>query len=63
MKEVRDNVKYAGLILAVSLIMYLAYGYGEGEFDSKVFILFFTGAVFGQGVGFMRNNKKHRNTL
>jgi hypothetical protein len=63
MKEVWDNLKYAGLIFGVSLLMYLASGYGEGEYDSRVFILFFTGAVFGHGVGFMRNKKKYPNTL
>jgi hypothetical protein len=61
MDEVRDNMKYAGLIFGVSLIIFLAYGFGKGEFDSAVFTLFFSGATFGHGVAFMRGKKKSVN--
>ncbi|WP_421385226.1 hypothetical protein ACOJQI_10825 [Bacillus salacetis] len=63
MNEVRDNLKYAGLIFGVSLIIFLAYGFGKGEFDSAVFTLFFSGAVFGHGVAFMRERGKTKKGL
>ncbi len=58
MKEFLENLKNLGLILGVSMLLFLADGYGTGSYDGNVFFLFFMGAVFGQGVGHMRGKNE-----
>jgi hypothetical protein len=61
--EFRKNIKYAGLILGVSLLIFLATGYGNGSYNWNTFYLFFMGAAFGYGVGMTRNKKKNGGNL
>ncbi|WP_113928899.1 hypothetical protein [Bacillus sp. P14.5] len=63
MKEFRESLKYAGIILGVSMLIFLAAGYADGSYNWNTFYIFFMGAVFGNCVGLMRNKQNFSGTL
>lgn len=63
MKEFRENLRYVGIILGVSMLIFLAEGYGSGSYNWNIFYLFFMGAVFGNSVGLMRNKQSFSGNL
>jgi hypothetical protein len=62
-KEFRENLKYAGIILGVSVLILLATGYSSGSYNWNIFYWFLMGAAFGNGVGLMRNKQKFSGNL
>ncbi|MGD7023677.1 hypothetical protein ACQCVK_13835 [Rossellomorea vietnamensis] len=63
MKEFRESLKNAGIILGVSMLVFFAAGYGSGSYNWNTFYLFFMGAVFGNSVGFMRKKQNFSGNL
>ncbi|MGM0846632.1 MAG: hypothetical protein ACQEUT_16780 [Bacillota bacterium] len=63
MKGFRENLRYVSIILGVSMLLFLATGYGSGSYNWNTFYWFLMGAVFGNGVGMMRNKQILSGTL
>jgi hypothetical protein len=57
--EKQNSLKFVLLYLVVSTLIALAYGFSQDpvHFDSQVFTLFFTGAIFSHALHLSNNRK------